>query len=269
MDPRKPLVLIADSDPSVRRQVTSALQTASIEVVEARNGRDALEMADRFHPELILLDVTTPLIDGYKVCQYIKSDPQTRWSKVVLISSQASDLRGAIEAGADECLAKPIDKGDVVLKVQKLLKSPCPSTAVAPDPHARRELRKPVEASTVTWGSRIGGKYEVMFKERVIDLSSKGLAFEHVRCDVCTGYEKDTVHPNCPFASYARCFHSTEPLSFVITLPSRKVIEVMGKVAHIYQPEDTPRTEKVGVVFTEISREASKAIREFLDQKGQ
>jgi CheY-like chemotaxis protein len=267
MDPRKPLVLIADSDPTIRRQVSTSLQAASIEVVEARNGRDALEMAERFHPELVMLDANTPLIDGYKVCQYIKGDPQTRACKVILISSKASDLKAAVQAGADDCLAKPIDKQDVVEKVKKLLAAPSPS--VNEDHSARREIRKAVQASTVSWGSRVGGKYEVMFKERVIDLSSKGLAFEHVRCDVCTGYEKDTVHPNCPFASYARCFHNTESLAFVITLPNRKVIEVMGKVAHIFQPEDAPRTEKVGVVFTEVSKEAAQAIRQFLDHKAE
>lgn len=268
MDPRKPLVLVADSDPTVRRQISTSLQAASIEVVEARNGRDALEMAERFHPELVMLDATTPLIDGYKVCQYLKGDPQTRSCKVILISSKASDLKAAVQAGADDCLAKPIDKQDVVEKVRKLLEAPS-SAALDNDPNARREIRKPVQASTVSWGSRVGGKYEVMFKERVIDLSSKGLAFEHVRCDVCTGYEKDTVHPNCPFASYARCFHRTEPLSFVITLPNRKVIEVTGKVAHIFQPEETPRTEKIGVVFTEVSKEAAQAIRQFLDHKAE
>ena len=54
----------------------------------------------------------------------------------------------------------------------------------------------------------------------------------------------------------------------VITLPSRKVIEVTGKVAHIFQPEDTPRLEKVGVVFTEVPKDASKAIKEFLEHQG-
>jgi CheY-like chemotaxis protein len=268
MDPRKPLVLVADADPTIRRQVSTCLQAAAIEVVEARNGRDALEMAERFHPELVLLDVYTPLIDGYKVCQYIKGDPQTRSCKVVLISSQSGDLKAAVQAGADECLAKPIDKQDVVEKVKKLLAAPAPQTVTTTD-NSRRELRKPLQASTVSWGSRVGGKYEVMFKERIIDLSSKGLAFEHIRCDVCTGYEKDTVHPNCPFASYARCFHGTEALQFVITLPNKKVIEVMGKVAHIFQPEETPKTEKVGVVFTDVSKEASKAIRQFLDAQAQ
>ncbi|HLG42268.1 MAG TPA: response regulator, partial [Planctomycetota bacterium] len=72
----KPLVLVVDQDTNIRRGLMTLLQAAQYEVVEAKNGREALDLTSRFRPDLLLIDGATPLIDGFKVCQYIKADPQ-------------------------------------------------------------------------------------------------------------------------------------------------------------------------------------------------
>lgn len=264
MDPRKPLILLADANPSVRKQLAQPLRNEDFEVMEAPNGRDALELAERFHPEVLVLDRATPLIDGYMVCRYVKGDPQTRRLKVILMTNSGSDIPQALRAGADECVPKPVDPAELARKVRRLL------TAIPPEQdgtHQRTEQRRPIKGATVSWGSRIGSRYEIMFKEPIIDLSMRGFAFEHRRCDVCTGYEKGTIHPNCPFASYARHLPKTEPLKFVLRLADKRVFEVLGKVVHVFQSPASPQTEKVGVLITEISREAAQILREFLESR--
>jgi CheY-like chemotaxis protein len=263
MDPTKPLVLVVDADANVRRGLTTQLHAAQYEVVEARNGREALDLASRFRPDLVLIDGATPLLDGFKVCQYIKADPQIRSSRVVVFTGSEREIRSAVEAGADDCLAKPVAKSDVIGKSRKVLGGT--RQGAAPDgSNLRRELRRPVSAATVSWGAKTNGRFEVTYKERVIDISLRGLSFEHARCDVCTGYEKDTVHPQCPLFPFAKRMNGSHDLSFVVHLPDNRVIEISGRVAHVFQPPDWPRTEKIGVVFTQVSKEAAKAIREFL-----
>lgn len=264
MDPTKPLVLVADADAGIRRGLAAQLVAAQYEVVEARNGREALDLASRFRPDLVLIDGQAPLIDGFKVCQYIKSDPQISSSRVVVFTGSEHEIRSAVEAGADDCLAKPVTKTDVVAKSRKVLGGT--RSSAAPDgSNLRRELRRPVSSATVSWGAKNNGRFEITFKERVIDISPRGLSFEHVRCEVCTGYEKDTVHPQCPLFPFSRRLdHSGEDLSFVVHLPDNRVIQVAGRVTHVFQPPDWPRTEKIGVAFTQVSKEAAKAIRDFL-----
>ena len=259
----KPLVLVVDQDTNIRRGLMTLLQAAQYEVVEAKNGREALDLTSRFRPDLLLIDGATPLIDGFKVCQYIKADPQIRSSKVVVFTGNDQDIKSAVSSGADDCLAKPVAKADVVGKVRKVLGGS--RAAAAPDgSNLRRELRRPVSMANVSWGAKNNGKFEITFKERVVDISLRGMSFEHVRCDVCTGYEKDTVHPQCPLFPNSKRVNGEHDLSFVVHLPDNKVIEVSGRIAHVFQPPDWPRTEKIGVVFTQVSKEAAKAIREFL-----
>lgn len=264
MDPTKPLVLVADADAGVRRGLAAQLHAAQYEVIEARNGREALDVVSRFRPDLVLIDGTIPLIDGFTVCQYIKADPQTRSTRIVVFTRSEHEIRSAVEGGADDCLPKPVTKSDVVAKSRKVLGGT--RSGAAPDgSNLRRELRRPVAAATVSWGAQTNGRFEITFKERVIDISPRGLSFEHVRCDVCTGYEKDTVHPQCPLFPFSRRLNQgTRDLPFVIHLSDNRVIQVSGRVTHVFQPPDWPRTEKVGVVFTQVSKEAAKAIRDFL-----
>lgn len=269
MNPWKPLVLVVDDDANVRRILCLHLHASNYETIEARNGREALDLVHKFKPDVILMDIMLPLIDGFKVCEYIKGDPQTRHIRVVVLTARGKkdDVVAAVKAGADDYLVKPFTKEIVLDHVKKVLAArEAVAATLSAASEDRRQNGRTYRPATISWSSKNGDRFHVTFKEQVLDISTRGLAFEHIRCDTCTGYEKDGVHPQCPFWKNARRNHDSEPVEFIVTLPTRKNIKVEGKIAHVYQPSDSPRMEKVGVTFTNVSPQVLKIIKDYIEQ---
>ncbi|KQQ40285.1 histidine kinase [Duganella sp. Leaf126] len=119
------LILNVDDNDGARYVKTRILQGAGFEVIEAANGTDALTMARRLRPTLVLLDVKLPDINGIEVCRQLKSDPAT-WTILVLQTSAAltgrdDKIRG-LEGGADNYLAAPIEADELIANVNALLR---------------------------------------------------------------------------------------------------------------------------------------------------
>lgn len=93
-------------------------------VVSATNGNDALELVGEEKPDVILLDVMMPDINGYQVCEILKGDPQTQFIPVIMVTalSGRDDWIAGIEAGADEFLTKPVNKMELLTRISSLLK---------------------------------------------------------------------------------------------------------------------------------------------------
>lgn len=111
----RPRVCVVDDDPAILAALAALLQS-EFEVVVARNGHDALRLARKDPPDLILLDVQMPDLDGFAVCRRLKDDPLTAEVPVVFLTAQgdeATEVRG-LTAGADDFIAKPL-RGAVVL----------------------------------------------------------------------------------------------------------------------------------------------------------
>lgn len=110
-EPERPTktVLVADDEAGVRALVRIALESDDVNVLEAGDGQVALEIARSECPDLIILDVAMPEIDGFEVCRAIKSDPTTRGCHVVMLTAMArrQDHEEGIAAGADDYLTKP------------------------------------------------------------------------------------------------------------------------------------------------------------------
>jgi CheY-like chemotaxis protein len=103
-------VLIADDDPFVRKLIVTTLEdVAGFELVEAADGREAVEVAMRDRPELVFLDVDMPELDGFEACRRLRADPQTARAMIVMLTAAAGDSaeREAETAGADLFLSKP------------------------------------------------------------------------------------------------------------------------------------------------------------------
>jgi two-component system phosphate regulon response regulator PhoB len=114
-------VMIVDDENNVRRLVAATLAGGEYELIQARDGTQALEMARREQPSLVLLDVQMPGIDGIEVCRQIKADPNLRQMVVVMLTAQAqADIRQrAIAAGADMFLTKPFSPLQVLEIVER------------------------------------------------------------------------------------------------------------------------------------------------------
>jgi DNA-binding response OmpR family regulator len=116
-------VLVVDDEPNIVTSLEFLLQDAGFEVHTAGNGQEALEQAARFAPDLILLDVMMPVLNGYEVCQRLKSDPKTRGMRVLMLSAKGRDVEIAkgLELGADAYMTKPFATRDLLAKVRGLL----------------------------------------------------------------------------------------------------------------------------------------------------
>ena len=116
-------VLLADDDPALRRLIGTTLGSQDFDLLQAVDGEEALYIARQQHPELVLLDVNMPKLDGFEVCRNLKSDPATAAMKIVILTARGADAdrARAREAGADEYFIKPFSPVQLLNKVYALL----------------------------------------------------------------------------------------------------------------------------------------------------
>ncbi len=121
-----PRILIVDDYPALVTITRHKLLKQGYEVLTAQNGQDAWEILQDEYPDLVISDVEMPVMDGYELCQKIKSDIKFRKIPVILVTSriQTSSLMKGIEAGADNYITKPYDDETLFSKVHELLNNP-------------------------------------------------------------------------------------------------------------------------------------------------
>ena len=116
-------VLVVDDDDRVREMIEFRLTLFGYEVVQATNGQEGLVAVRREQPDLILLDVMMPELDGFQVCRRLKQDEATKGIPVVMLTAkaEAKDVTRAFESGADDYVVKPYDPAVLQAKVKKNL----------------------------------------------------------------------------------------------------------------------------------------------------
>lgn len=117
-------ILVVDDQPANVRMLEAKLLAEYYDVCTAQNGHDAIDLARREQPDLILLDIMMPGIDGYETCQRLKADLQTRHIPVIMVTAldQREDRIRGLECGADDFLTKPIDDVTLFARVRSLLR---------------------------------------------------------------------------------------------------------------------------------------------------
>jgi PAS domain S-box-containing protein len=113
-------VLVVDDDANIRRFLTYELQNKGYKVFEASNGKEAIDLARKYHPDLITMDIQMPDINGFDVTAVLKNDDDTK-EIPVLILSVVDDKEKAYKLGANDCLTKPFTKEKLIAKVNQLL----------------------------------------------------------------------------------------------------------------------------------------------------
>jgi len=127
-------VLIADDEPMALRMMRDGLAKLSVAVLEARDGEEVMRLAKAERPDLILLDVIMPRMDGFQVVSRLKLDPATAEIPVMFISAMGASkdkVRG-LDLGAEDYLAKPIDSAELRARVQMVLRRIQPAHRVIP-----------------------------------------------------------------------------------------------------------------------------------------
>lgn len=116
-------ILIADDDDNIRELVRVSLETGGYELHEATDGVQALDMALKLQPDLIVLDIMMPGKVGYEVCAEVKKNPETRHTRIILLSARGKpiSLQTGQALGADAYLSKPFNPEELERTVKKLL----------------------------------------------------------------------------------------------------------------------------------------------------
>ncbi|HEX2058116.1 MAG TPA: response regulator [Actinomycetota bacterium] len=116
-------VLICDDDPVILRLLEVNLELEGYDVLVAHHGEEAFEIASRELPDLVILDIMMPRLDGYQTCQKLKAQSSTQDIPIVFLSAKAqqSDIEKGRSYGVSEYLTKPFDPNDLLGVVERLV----------------------------------------------------------------------------------------------------------------------------------------------------
>jgi serine phosphatase RsbU (regulator of sigma subunit) len=121
---KPPLILVVDDNPTNLDILQTRLRAHKYEVITAADGEAGLAMARKNQPDLMLLDIMMPKMDGIEVCRRIKEDPSQPFMPIIMVTAKADskDVVAGLEAGGDEYLTKPVDHAELVARVKSMLR---------------------------------------------------------------------------------------------------------------------------------------------------
>ena len=116
-------VLVVDDDPYILMSLEFLMKKNGYEVMIARNGTEALLTVEQQNPDLVLLDIMMPDVDGYEICKYIKASAKLKSAKVVFMSAKTkeTDLQKGYDLGAALYIIKPFSTRVLVKQIQELM----------------------------------------------------------------------------------------------------------------------------------------------------
>lgn len=121
--PVEPLILLVEDNATIRHAFGILLEESGFRVAEAATGAEALSLSRQRRPDLILMDLGLPDLNGLEVTRSIKADPRTRDAIVIAVTGRAleADQATCLQAGCDGYLAKPIDTGQLIATIREKL----------------------------------------------------------------------------------------------------------------------------------------------------
>ena len=116
-------ILVVDDDPYILLSLEFLMKKNGFDVMVARNGHEALELVEKQVPDIVLLDIMMPDVDGYAICKHIKSSKKLKDAKVVFMSakSKESDIQKGYDLGASLYVTKPFSTRQLLKQVQELI----------------------------------------------------------------------------------------------------------------------------------------------------
>jgi DNA-binding response OmpR family regulator len=184
MDPKK--ILIVEDDDIVIRTIERCLRGSDFRVTLANSGVEGLQTARRILPDMVILDVIMPGMDGYTVCREMRADPILKDVPVLFLTAKAKDedkITG-LTAGADDYLSKPFNLDELILRVRAILRR---STRMTGDVAVNTQPVQAAEASKQMRGSEpiaahrgMSGEHLISVNEFVLNTRSYELTTPHI-----------------------------------------------------------------------------------------
>jgi DNA-binding response OmpR family regulator len=115
-------VLVVDDESTIRDLLNVFLPMKGLKVILAANGEEALELAKKNIPKVILLDIIMPGIDGLETCRRLRAEEKTRYTPVILVTGFGAEKVEADDAGADDFISKPFDMEDLALRLKSAIR---------------------------------------------------------------------------------------------------------------------------------------------------
>lgn len=127
----KTRILIVEDDPDILQLLSYNIQSAGYDVVTAMDGNAALAMVKRHSPDLLLLDLMIPGIDGFEVCKELKKRQETRNIPVIMLTAKGEEVDRIVglELGADDYVVKPFSPRELILRIRAILRRSTPEAA--------------------------------------------------------------------------------------------------------------------------------------------
>ena len=115
-------ILIVDDEPSIVVPIQFLMEQQGYSVIVAENGHDALDVIYKYIPDLVLLDIMLPGIDGYEVCEIVRLNPKLRGIKIIFLTAKGREvIAKGLALGADAYITKPFSNAELVAKVKTVL----------------------------------------------------------------------------------------------------------------------------------------------------
>lgn len=114
-------ILLAEDHPDSREALCALLEAFGFQVVSAVNGAEAVELARQDPPDLVLMDIMMPELDGFEATRKLRDFPETRHIPIITLTAMEGARARSMEAGADDFIAKPINSGQLLDKVRSWL----------------------------------------------------------------------------------------------------------------------------------------------------
>src|SRR5438309_4220253 len=183
VETRSPIVLVVDDVPANRELLEGHLDDLGYDVRQARDGVEALEAVAAEEPDLVLLDIDMPRLDGISVCERLKSHPTRRLIPIVILTAsndRGTRLRG-IAAGADDFLSKPFDARELLVRARVLLRQRALNLRLDATEGVLFALARAVEARdryTIHHAERVGRYAEAIGRALDLDSEDNDLLYE-------------------------------------------------------------------------------------------
>ena len=120
-----PRILVVEDEAAIAEHIVALLGARGYAMSSSGDGIEALELARKAPPDLVLLDVVLPRLSGFEICKLLRADPRTRKVKIIMVTGldRGGDVEKAFAVGADDYLVKPFDTERLLKKIQKALLS--------------------------------------------------------------------------------------------------------------------------------------------------